>query len=81
MWLSEITDATGGRTVTVDDRAKVPEAAASISREIRTQYVLGYRPTLRGNGKWRKIKVRMKTSTAQQPSHAFYKTGYISAEK
>jgi Ca-activated chloride channel homolog len=80
-WLSEITDATGGHTVTVEDRAKVPEAAASISREMRNEYVLGYRPALRGNGKWRKIKVRVTASSGQQPLRAFYKTGYFSAEE
>jgi Ca-activated chloride channel homolog len=80
-WLSEITDATGGRTVTVGNRDKVPEAAASISREIRNQYVLGYRPALRGDGKWRKIKVRVAASTPEQPVHAFYKTGYISSQE
>jgi len=47
-WLSEITDATGGRTLTVDNRAKVPEAAATLSREMRNQYVLAYRPNVAG---------------------------------
>src|SRR5256885_6615285 len=57
MWLSEITDCTGGRTVAVQNRMKVSEAAGAVSREIRSQYVLGYRPAIR-DGKWRKIKIR-----------------------
>jgi Ca-activated chloride channel homolog len=81
VWLSEITDCTGGRTVTVQNRARVSEAAAAISREIRSQYVLGYRPIIRGDGKWRKIEVRVATSTLQHPLRASYKTGYISPEK
>ena len=44
-WLGKITDATGGRVVAVDQASKIPEAAATISREIRSQYVLGYRPS------------------------------------
>jgi Ca-activated chloride channel family protein len=80
-WLSEITDATGGRTITVENRAKVPEAAATISREMRSQYVLGYRPTIRRDGKWRKIKVRVTSSATQQPLRAFYKGGYIAPEE
>jgi Ca-activated chloride channel family protein len=78
-WLSEITDRTGGRTITVQDRAKLPQAAAIISREMRNQYILGYRPTV-GDGKWRKIKVKV-TSPAQRPLRAYYKGGYYSAER
>jgi Ca-activated chloride channel homolog len=75
-WLGEITDATGGRTVTVDNRGKVPEAAAAISREMRNQYVLGYRPTSTAKNKWRKIKVRL-TSSDERPLRAYYKQGYL----
>jgi len=81
MWLSEITDCTGGRTIAVQNRTKVLEAAAAVSREIRTQYVLGYHPTRRRDGKWRKIKVRLPSSTAEKPLRAYYKQGYISLEK
>src|SRR5437870_1774025 len=38
-WLDEITDRTGGRTVTVDNRAKLPKSAAANRREMRNQYV------------------------------------------
>jgi Ca-activated chloride channel homolog len=80
-WLSEITDTTGGRTITVDNRARVPEAAATISRELRTQYVLGYRPTEPKGGKWRKIKVRVNSLAAHQPLQAYYKRGYMAPER
>jgi Ca-activated chloride channel homolog len=76
VWLGEITDVTGGRTITVDNRGKVPEAAATISREMRNQYVLGYRPTTTVGTKWRKIKIRL-TSSADSPLRAFYKQGYL----
>jgi len=80
-WLRGITDATGGHTITVEKRDKVPEAAASISREMRSRYVLGYRPSLGGNGKWRKIEVRVTSAAAEKPVRAYYKNGYISPEK
>jgi len=76
VWLGEITDVTGGRTITVDNRGKVPEAAATISRAMRYQYVLGYRPTGAANAKWRKIKVRL-TSTDERSLRAYYKQGYL----
>jgi Ca-activated chloride channel homolog len=80
-WLSEITAPTGGRTVTVDNTAKVPEAAAAISREMRHQYVLGYSPRTKSDGRWRKIKVRVNSSAVKQRLQASYKRGYTSAEK
>ena len=79
VWLSEITDATGGRTITVDNRGKVPEAAATISREMRNQYVLGYRPHSSAKTKWRKIKIRL-TSSDERPLRAYYKQGYFAMQ-
>jgi Ca-activated chloride channel homolog len=43
-WLGEITDATGGRTLPLDNLSMLPEAAATISWQLRNQYVLGYKP-------------------------------------
>ncbi len=79
-WLSEITDATGGRTITVDNRSKVPEAAAVISREMRNQYVLGYRPASSSANRWRKIKVHLGPSTVDRPLRAYYRRGYFGAQ-
>jgi Ca-activated chloride channel family protein len=76
-WLGEITDVTGGRTITVDNRGKVPEAAATISREMRNQYLLGYRPTSATNAKWRRIKVRL-NSSEDRSLRAYYKQVYQS---
>jgi Ca-activated chloride channel family protein len=74
--MSEITDASGGRTLAADDRRKIPEIAAMISRELRNQYVLGYLPSNpRQDGKWRKIMVRMTASVT--PRHVHYKEGYM----
>jgi Ca-activated chloride channel homolog len=82
-WLQEITDASGGQTVTVDRLSDLPKVAAAISWELRNQYVLGYEPTspLAG-GQWRKIKVNV-TSREKTPSsspsrlQAYYRSGYM----
>jgi Ca-activated chloride channel family protein len=78
-WLSEITDATGGRTVTVDNVSKMGEAAGAISTEMRSQYVLGYRPSnVLTDGKRRQIKVRViNPSTRDAQLQAYYKRGYV----
>ena len=76
-WLGEITDVTGGKTVAAADLDKVPEIAASVSRQMRNQYVLGYRPhNIRHNGKWRKLKVHV-TQVAARRVQAHYRKGYV----
>lgn len=80
-WLSEITDVGGGRTITVDNKAKLPEAAAQISREIRNQYVLGYRPDTGKVSRWRKIKVSVTDPVTNQRLRAYYRKGYLSSGK
>jgi Ca-activated chloride channel family protein len=80
-WLSALTDATGGRTVTATSLDKVPDIAASISREMRTQYLLGYRPSNRArDGKWRKIKVHVTPPPAVQVQ-AYYKKRYLAPNR
>lgn len=75
-WLGQITDATGGRTLAVDNMARVPEAAATISRELRNQYILGYTPSkVAANGKWQKIRVLV-TSPFHSALQAYYRVGY-----
>jgi Ca-activated chloride channel family protein len=75
-WLSTITDATGGRAIAADDRKQIPEIAALISRELRNQYVLGYRPSnVAHDGKWRKVQVMLTPSAA--PLHLHFKQGYV----
>jgi|SRR5215472_2479866 len=80
-WLSAITDRTGGHTVTVDNQAKLPEAAAEISREIRNEYVLGYRPARAIPNRWRRIRLQITARFGDQPFRAYYKKGYITAEQ
>jgi Ca-activated chloride channel homolog len=77
-WLREITDVTSGRTVSVDNFEKLPEIAASLSREMRSQYVLGYKPRHPGrDGKWRKIKVQVTPPKDSDRVQAYYKKGYL----
>lgn len=81
MWLSEITDPTGGRTLTVGSVANLPKAAAELSREMRNEYVLGYRPSSTATSKWRKLKVRVTSTAGEQPLQAHYKRGYQAPER
>ena len=78
-WLQEITDATGGRTITVDNLAQLPEVAATISWELRNRYILSYHPDKAlEDGKRRQIKVRL--ISANGPAlQSHYKRSYFAA--
>ncbi len=76
-WLGEITDATGGRTVTVSNQSKLPEAAAAISWEMRNEYVLGYRAANTGTGGWRTIRVRLTSPAGGQRLTIHFRRGYL----
>jgi Ca-activated chloride channel homolog len=76
-WLGEITDATGGRTLPIDHLSKLPEAAATISWELRSQYVLGYTPpgTTARPGR-RRIKVRLTSHSKVPFLRPYYRREY-----
>jgi Ca-activated chloride channel family protein len=79
-WLSSITDVTGGRTLTVDNLDKLPETSALLSRELRSQYVLGYESSDKSiDGKWRKIRVAVDRSSEAGPLRPYYRKGYYGA--
>lgn len=80
-WLSSITDVTGGRTITVDNLDKLPETSALLSRELRSQYVLGYESSDKSiDGKWRKIRVAVDRTSDAGPLRPYYRKGYYGAK-
>lgn len=75
--LSDITEATGGRTFVIQSASELADVATKIGIELRNQYVLGYRPTNPAHdGKWRKIKVKLNPPKGLPPLHVYAKTGY-----
>jgi Ca-activated chloride channel homolog len=76
--LSELTEMTGGRTFRVSSLNDLPDIASKISMELRNQYVLGYRPSNHArDGKWRKIKVRLRPPHGLPPLEVFARSGYF----
>jgi len=77
-WLGSITDVSGGRTIAADSRAEIPQIAAIISRELRYQYVLGYKPgNASRDGKWRKVTVRTAAPEQRANLRLHYREGYF----
>jgi Ca-activated chloride channel family protein len=75
--LMRITDVTGGRTVVLEHSAEIPRVAAKLSEEMRSQYVLGYRPTDGAHDRrWRKISVTV-TAPGEAYLRAYYKKSYF----
>lgn len=75
--LNELTTETGGRTFRVNNLNDLPDIATKISMELRNQYVVGYRPSHREHdGKWRKIKVKLRPPKGLPPLTVFARTGY-----
>jgi Ca-activated chloride channel family protein len=77
--LSEITEMTGGRVFAVENLNELPDIATKISLELRNQYVLGYRSSNKAHdGRWRKIKIKMRAPRGLPPLSVYSKTGYYS---
>lgn len=75
--LSDIAGVTGGRSFTIDNPNDLPDVAGKIGMELRNQYVLGYRPSkVQRDGKWHKIKVKIRIPKGLPPVQVFAKTGY-----
>ncbi len=78
--LGDLTMMTGGRTFAVQNLSELPDIASKISMELRNQYVLGYRPSNRAHdGKWRKIKVKLRPPKGLPPLTVSAKSGYFAA--
>ena len=78
--LSEITQVTGGRAFTVDNPNSLPDVTSKIGMQLRNQYVLGYRPEKTAHdGKWHKIKVKIRLPRGFPPLQVYAKTGYYAA--
>jgi Ca-activated chloride channel family protein len=79
--LSELTEPTGGRAFALQHANEMPQVAHRIGVELRTQYVLGYRPQdAPKDGKWHKIKVKLLLPRKLAMLHVHAKTGYYADE-
>ena len=75
--LNEITTMTGGRVFAVDHPNELPDIATKIGIELRNEYVLGYRPSNKAHdGRWRKVKVKLRPPRGLPPLSVYAKTGY-----
>jgi Ca-activated chloride channel family protein len=80
--LTEITEATGGRTLTLHDPRSLPAMGATVSEELRSQYILGFHPSRAArDGAWRRIKVRTTAVRNENPLQIHSRKGYLAPEE
>ena len=80
--LSQISEVTGGRSFTIDNPNDLPDVASKIGTELRNQYVLGYRPDKQvRDGKWHKIKVKIRIPKGLPPLQVYARTGYYAPQQ
>src|ERR1700730_1205164 len=80
--LANVTQVTGGRAFTLENPNEMPAVAHRIGTELRTQYVLGYRPEKAPHDrKWHKISVKLKLPAKLSFLRVHAKTGYYAGGK
>ena len=78
--LTRITEASGGRVLSIRNAAQLPDAAEAVSLELRNRYVLGYQPTRQAHdGAWHKLRVRLtrKPKKDSERLHVYTRNGYF----
>jgi len=68
---------TGGRTFWAHNMEELPATVERLSREFRSQYVLGYAPkNEQKDGKYRKVRVELMETIGRMTFNVFWKRGY-----
>lgn len=79
--LEELAEQTGGEMFTVSNLDELKPASEQISRELRSQYLLGYSPSdAERDGKYRRVKVKL--NTPDLPNlRTYFRHGYYAPEE
>jgi Ca-activated chloride channel family protein len=78
--LEDLANLTGGRAFFPSSINELESICAQIGVDLKNQYVLGYRPlNLSSDGKWRKIKVKVKGPSGTPSLSVRAKTGYYAS--
>jgi Ca-activated chloride channel homolog len=78
--LDDVSGVTGGRMYQIDDPGQLPAAASQIGGLLRSEYVLGYSPSMPRNGRTHRIKVRLAPPPGSSRLRATFRTSYLSPE-
>jgi Ca-activated chloride channel family protein len=77
--LDQLAAQTGGRDYPVSDLQQLPAISAHISKDLRTEYVLGYSPSSTArDGKYHRVRVTLAAPDKAGQFRTFYRQGYYS---
>jgi Ca-activated chloride channel homolog len=80
--LSDIAELTGGQAFTLDNPNDLPAVVSRVGLALRNQYVLAYHPeNTPHDGKWHKIKIKLRISTKLAFLRVHAKAGYYAASQ
>jgi len=75
--LDRLAAQTGGRNYPVDNLDDLPAISARISKQLRTQYILGYAPAGAAfDGKYHRVRVTLAAPENMQLFRTYYRQGY-----
>ena len=75
--LQQLAEETGGTVLIARSLSELPDVIERLSREIRSQYVLGYSSTnLLNDGKYRRVKIELAAPPGLPALHASWRRGY-----
>jgi len=76
--LERLAEETGGRAYWVRKIEDLPEAVEALSRQIRSEYVLGYSPAAFANdGKYHRVRIEVKPPDGTQRLRTSWRRGYL----
>lgn len=75
--LADLARISGGRAYSMGSSDELPGVMEEISLSLRSQYVIAYKPSnLVRDGRWRRIKVRLRPPSGLTHLHAYARSGY-----
>lgn len=74
--LERICNHAGGRYFLVDRERTLAPAAEQISRELRSQYIIGYVPAQANDGRFHHVRVEVKAQAGTRKLVVFWRPGY-----
>lgn len=78
---AEIAEASGGRAFFPKKPSELVASVEEISRDLRSQYVVGYAPTnASADGKFRKVEVRLADAPGRPKRRAVTRPGYVAGK-
>ena len=80
--IEQLAGETGGRAFFPNSLSELPGIAAEITRDLRTQYVIGYNPTNKSrDGSYRTIRVQVQAADGNDKRIALTRAGYTAAPR